>query len=209
MFLETLRRGLLAHLIKFRFTITGTTCLLFIFTTVLVGHEPDNLFGPEKAKALATLRQLPHNAGKPILWGYVGAYRTSPDNTYKETAFWADENIDNFLAEASDAEIAEFVSLFTIPTVISVLRQLVEGNRSVADLAKACDISEREVEKVVELLMDVKLAARTEDNLIEPHDDAISFFLNFVSMTIMHLEHLKPNNNFVPAFDRRALMEFQ
>lgn len=194
MFLETLRRGFLAYLIKFRFTITVIICLLFVITTALVGHEPDNLFGPEKTKALDTLRQLPHNVEKPILWGYVGAYRTSPDNTYKETAFWADEDIDNFLAEASDAQIAEFVSLFAIPTVISVLRELVEGSKSVADLATACDISEREVEKAVELLADVKLVTLTEDALIKPHNDAISFFLNFVSMTIMHLGHIKPNN---------------
>ena len=69
-----------------------------------------------------------------------------------------------------------------------------EGSRSVANLAKECGISEKEVEKAVELLADVKLVTRTEDNLIKPHNDAISFFLNFVSMTIMHLGHIKPNN---------------
>ena len=194
MFLETLRRWLLVHLITFRFTITVVICLLFVITTTLIGNEPDNLFGAEKARALVILRRLPNDAEKPISWGYVGGYRTSPNNTHNDTAFWADDNIDSFLTKASDAEIAEFVSLFTIPTVISVLRQLVEGNRSVADLAKACGISEREVEKAMELLMDVKLVTRTEDNFIKPHNDAISFFLNFVSMTIMHLEHVKPNN---------------
>ena len=204
MFLESLRRGFRARLMKFRFTITVVICLLFVITTALVGNEPDNLFGPEKNQALSILRRLPNNAEKPYSWGYVGGYRTSPDNTYNDTAYWRGDNIDNFLTKVSDAEIAEFVNLFTIPTIVSVLRQLVEGNRSVADLAKACSISEKEVEKAVELLMDVKLAARTKDNLIKPHDDAISFFLNFVGMTIMHLEHLKPENNFVPAFDGRA-----
>lgn len=194
MFLETLKRGFLVHLTKFRFTITVTICLLFVFTTILIGDDPDNLFNAEKSKALRTLRQLPNNAEKPISWGYVGGYRTSPNNAHNDTAFWWSENIDSFLTKASDAEIAEFVSLFTIPTVISVLRRLVEGNRSVADLAKACEVSEKEVEKAVELLMDVRLVARTEDNLINPHNDAISFFLNFVSMTIMHLEHVKPDN---------------
>ena len=205
MFLETLRRWLLAHLIKFRFTITVVTCLLFVVTTTLIGDEPDNFLDAEKDKALVTLRRLPNDAESPYSWGYVGGYRTSPDNGYNDTAYWQGSNINNFLTKASDAEIAEFVSLFTIPTVISVLRQLVEGNRSVADLAKACGISEREVEKVMELLMDMKLVTRTEDNFIKPHNDAISFFLNFVSMTIMHLEHLKPDSNFAPAFDRRAL----
>ena len=204
MFSKTLRRGLLACLIKFRFTIAVVTCLLFAATTTLIGDEPDNFLDAEKDKALVTLRRLPNDAESPYSWGYVGGYRTSPDNGYNDTAYWRGDNINNFLTKASDAEITEFTSLFTIPTVVSVLRQLVEGNRSVADLAKACGISEREVEKAAELLMDVKLAARTEDNLIKPHDDAISFFLNFVSMTIMHLEHLKPDNNFVPAFDGRA-----
>ena len=203
MFLEILKRGVLAHLIKFRFAITVVTCLLFVVATILMGDEPDNLLDAEKDGAFVTLRRLPNDAERPYSWGYVGGYRTSPNNAYNEVAYWRGDNIDNFLTKASDAEISEFVNLFTIPTVVSVLRQLVEGNRSVADLAKACGISEREVAKAVELLMDVKLAARTEDNLIKPHDDAISFFLNFVSMTIMHLEHLKPENNFVPAFDRR------
>ena len=191
---KAMKRGLLAHLIKFRFTITGTICLLFVVTTTLIGDEPDNLFDVEKDRALVTLRRLPNDAERPYSWGYVGGYRTSSDNAHNDTAYWRGDNIDNFLTKASDAEIAEFVNLFTIPTVISVLRQLVEGNRSVADLAKACGISEREVEKAVELLMDVKLVAHTEDNLIKPHNDAISFFLNFVGMTIMHLEHVKPDN---------------
>jgi hypothetical protein len=39
MFLETLRRGLLAHLIKFRFTITVPICLLFVVTTTLIGFS--------------------------------------------------------------------------------------------------------------------------------------------------------------------------
>ena len=206
MFSKTLKRGLLACLIKFRFTIAVVTCLLFAATTTLIGDEPDNLLDAERDRALVALRRLPNgnDAERPYSWGYVGGYRTSPDNGYNDTAYWRGSNINNFLTKASDAEIAEFVSLFTIPTVISVLRQLVEGNRSVADLAKACSISEREVEKAMELLMDMKLVTRTEDSLIKPHNDAISFFLNFVSMTIMHLEHLKPDNNFVPAFDGRA-----
>lgn len=51
---------------------------------------------------------------------------------------------------------------------------------------------ESEVEKAVALLMGATLVARTTDNLIEPKNDAISFFLNFVSMTIVHLGHIKP-----------------
>ena len=39
--------------------------------------------------------------------------------------------------------------------------------------------------------MKATLVVRTEDNLITPHNDAISFFLNFVSMTTVHLGHIK------------------
>ena len=68
-------------------------------------------------------------------------------------------------------------NLFTNPTIIAVLRQLVEGKRSIADLAKACDVQESEIEKAVETLMDATLVERTEDNLIEPKNDVVSFFL--------------------------------
>ena len=42
--------------------------------------------------------------------------------------------------------------------------------------------------------MEATLVARTEDNRIEPKNDVVSFFLNFVSMTIVHLGHIKPKN---------------
>lgn len=87
MLLETLRHGFLARLIEFRFTITVVTCLLLVITTALVGDEPDNLLCPEKNKALITLRRLPNDVEKPYSWGYVGGYRTSPDNTYNDTAY--------------------------------------------------------------------------------------------------------------------------
>ncbi|MDE0687375.1 MAG: hypothetical protein OXI61_04345 [Candidatus Poribacteria bacterium] len=56
------------------------------------------------------------------------------------------------------------------------------------------DVQESEIEKAVETLMDATLMARTEDDLIEPKNDAVSFFLNFVSMTVVHLGHIKPEN---------------
>ena len=145
------------------------------------------------AAELETLCRVPYDAERPISWGYVGGYRTSPGNMTARVAFWGD-NIDNFLSKAPDADIVNLASLFTNPTIIAVLRQLVEGRRSVSDLAKGCDLPESEVEKTVGTLMDATLVARTEDDLIEPKNDVISFFLNFVSMTIVHLGHIKPEN---------------
>ena len=43
-------------------------------------------------------------------------------------------------------------------------------------------------------VIDAKLAIHTEDNRIEPKNDAVPFFLHFVSMTIVHLGHIKPKN---------------
>lgn len=190
MLLETLKRGLLAHLIKFRFTIIVITCLLLAATATLIGDEYEALRDPEKTEALETLCQLPHNAERHIAWGYVGSYRLSPGSTKKRVAFWWD-NIDHFLSNAPDVKIAEFASLFTNPTIVAILRQLVEGKKSVADLAKESGIPESEVKEAVEKLMKATLVIRTENNLIKPHNDAISFFLNFVSMTTVHLGHIK------------------
>jgi len=157
-------------------------------------HPDDGEFlDPEKSEALRMLCRLPDSDERPISWGYVGGYRTSPGKSTVRVAFWGD-NIDNFLTKAPDPEIVNLASLFTNPSIVAVLRQLVEGKRSIADLANGCGSSESEVEKVVEVLMEATLVARTEDNRIEPKNDVVSFFLNFVSMTIVHLGHIKPEN---------------
>ena len=158
-----------------------------------ITDELDASLASKRNEALETLRRVPYGAERPISWGYVGGYRTSPGKMTGRVAFWGD-NIDNFLSKAPDADIVNLASLFTNANVIAVLRQLVEGKRSVSDLANGCDLPESEVEKAVETLMDATLVARTEDDLIEPKNDAVSFFLNFVSMTIVHLGHIKPEN---------------
>ena len=159
----------------------------------VIAAESDAFLASRKNEALETLRRVPYDAERPISWGYVGGYRTAPGKMSGRVAFWSD-NIDNFLSKAPDADIVNLASLFTNPTIIAVLRQLVEGKRSISDLAKACDVQESEIEKAVETLMDATLVARTEDDLIEPKNDAVSFFLNFVSMTIVHLGHIRPEN---------------
>ena len=147
----------------------------------------------EKSQALKTLCRLHDSDEREISWGYVGGYRTSPSKTTARVAFWGD-NLDNFLTKAPDPEIVNLASLFTNPTIIAVLRQLVEGKKSVEDLANDCGISENEIENAVDTLMEATLVARTENDLIEPKNDVVSFFLNFVSMTIVHLGHIKPDN---------------
>ena len=159
----------------------------------MIAAESDAFLASRRNEALETLRRVPYDAERPISWGYVGGYRTSPGKMTGRVAFWSD-NIDNFLSKAPDADIVNLASLFTNPTIIAVLRQLVEGKRSVSDLANGCGLPEGEVEEAVETLTDATLVVRTDDNLIEPKNDAVSFFLNFVSMTIVHLGHIRPDN---------------
>ncbi len=157
--------------------------------------EDDMLRYPrsQRGDALKTLSTLPDDAENHVAWGYVGVYKTAANAGKSRIAYWSD-SIDIFLNKAPDADIVNFAHLFTNPTIVAVLRQLVEGNKSVSDLAKESDISEDAIEKAVQTLMDATLVARTEDNLIKPQNDVISFFLNFVSMTIVHLGHIKPKN---------------
>ena len=153
----------------------------------VIADESDAFLDAEKKEAISTLCRLPHNAENPIAWSYGGAYRTPSGKNSKRFSLWTD-SIDNFLSRTPDAEIANLAGIFANPTVIAILRQLVEGKKSVEDLVQECDTSEGEIEKTVATLIDVKLAVRTEDNLIEPKNDAVFYFLNFVGMTRVHLD---------------------
>ena len=140
-----------------------------------------------KREALDALFRLPHDAKDPITWCYAGAYRAASGQQSRRGSIWSD-SIDNFISRAPDAEIVKLAKFFTNPTVVAVLRQLVEGKKSVADLANGCGISESEMEKTVALLIDGSLVNRTEDDLIEPKNDAVFYFLNFVGMTRVYLD---------------------
>ncbi len=155
-----------------------------------IAGESDAFLQIQGNEALKTSCRLPTDAERPIAWGYLGAYRTSSGDQNKRIAFWRG-NIDGFLSKASNTEISNLARIFSNPTVIAVLRQLVEDKRSVADLAKNAGISESEIDKAVTSLIDEELAVRTEDNLIERKNDAVSFFLTFLSMTSVHLGNAK------------------
>lgn len=153
----------------------------------VIADESDAFLNAEKREAMSTLCRLPHNAERPITWGYGGGYRTRAGKMSKRISFWT-TSIDDFISQAPDAAIVNLANLFTNPTIVAILRQLVEGKKSVEDLAKGCDTSKDEIKKTVETLIDAKLAERTEDNLIEPKNDAVFYFLNFVGMTRVHLD---------------------
>lgn len=190
MFIETLRRWRIARFITLSFAIMLTLGLIFVLTNTLVGHEADEDLVSQKNAALKILCELPDDQRKHISWGYVGAYRTSPGKTNSRIAFWQDD-YDRFLSKVPDIAIVDFATIFTNENVVAVVRQLVGGNKSIADLSETIGISEDEIREAVKTLIDSQLAARTEDNRIEPKNDVSSFFLNFVSMTTVHLGHIK------------------
>ena len=140
----------------------------------------------DKREALNALLQLSHDAKDPITWCYAGAYRAASGQQSSRGSVWT-TSTDKFLSRAPDAEIVKLAKYFTNPTVVAVLRQLVSGKRSVADLANDCGISESEMEETVALLIDGELVKRTEDDLIEPKNDAVFYFLNFVGMVTVYL----------------------
>ncbi len=139
-----------------------------------------------KREALNALFRLPHDAKDAITWCYAGAYRAASGHRSRRGSIWSD-SIENFISRAPDAEIVKLAKFFTNPIIVAVLRQLVEGKKSVADLADGCGISESEMERTVALLIDGSLVDRTEEGLIEPKNDAVFYFLNFVGMTRVYL----------------------
>ena len=153
----------------------------------VIEYESDAYLNSRKKDAVSTLLRLPYDAEAPLAWIYGGAYRAASGQMSKRCSVWT-TNVDDFLSRAPDAEIVNLASLFTNPTIVAILRQLVEGKKSIEDIAKGCGISVDKIEKAVETLIDAELAAHTEDNLIEPINDAVFYFLNFVGMTRRHLD---------------------
>ena len=153
----------------------------------IITAQSDASIDSGKREALDALFRLPHDAKDPITWCYAGAYRAASGQQSRRGSIWSD-SIDNFISRAPDAEIVKLATFFTNPIVVAVLRQLVEGKKSVTDLAKGCGISESEMEKTVALLIDGSLVDRTEDDLIEPKHDAVFYFFNFVGMTRVYLD---------------------
>ena len=153
----------------------------------VIVDESDAFLNAEKKEAMSTLCRLPHNAERPITWGYGGGYRTRAGKMWKRISFWT-TSIDDFISQAPDDAIVNLASFFTNSTIVAILRQLVEGKKSIKELSNGCGTSEDEIEKAVETLIDGNLAARTEDNCIEPKHDAVFYFLNLVGMTRVHLD---------------------
>ena len=152
----------------------------------MITNESDDALKSAKREALSAMLRLPNDAKDPISWSYGGAYRAASGTMQRRASLWTD-SVDNFLSRASDADIVNLATFFTNPTVVAVLRQLVDGKKSILDLANKCGISKNEMEETVVLLIDAALVRRREDNFIEPKNDAVFYFLNFVGMVTVYL----------------------
>ena len=155
-------------------------------TLFRIAADADASTDSDKKQALEALLQLSHHVKDPITWCYAGAYRAASGQRSSRGSVWT-TNVDSFLSSAPDTEIVKLAKYFTNPTVVAILRQLVAGKKSVTDLANGCSISESEMEETVALLIDGALVKRTEDDLIEPKNDAVFYFLNFVGMVTVYL----------------------
>ena len=155
-------------------------------TLFRIAADADASTDSDKKQALESLLQLSHHTKDPITWCYAGAYHAASGQRSSRGSVWT-TNVDSFLSNAPDAEIVMLAKYFTNPTIVAVLRQLVGGKKSVTDLANGCSISESDMEETVEMLIDGALVKRTEDNLIEPKNDAVFYYLNFVGMVTVYL----------------------
>ena len=155
-------------------------------TLFRIAADADASTDSDKKQALEALLQLSHHVKDPITWCYAGAYHAASGQRSSRGSVWT-TNVDSFLSNAPDVEIVKLAKYFTNPTVVAILRQLVSGKKSVSDLANGCGISESEMEETVVLLIDGALVKRTEDDLIEPKNDAVFYFLNFVGMVTVYL----------------------
>ncbi|MYA68940.1 RNA polymerase sigma factor [Candidatus Poribacteria bacterium] len=155
-------------------------------TLFRIAADADASTDSDKKQALEALLQLPHHAKDPITWCYAGAYHAASGQRSSRGSVWT-TNVDSFLSNAPDAEIVNLAKYFTNPTIVAVLRQLVAGKKSVADLANGCGISESEMAETVEMLIDGALVKRTGGDLIEPKNDAVFYYLNFVGMVTVYL----------------------
>ena len=66
----------------------------------------------------------------------------------------SESDIEKGVKTLSDATLVNFASLFTNPAIIAILRELVNGKKSVSDLVEASGMSESDIEKGVKTLSD-------------------------------------------------------
>ena len=152
-----------------------------------VQREEDRWLDESRKAAGRAITQLPTGSQNPITWGIVGGYRIGDGADKRRISTWSSDSIDGFLNRVSNGEIAHFAGLFTDSTAVAVVRKLVHGQCTVAELRKNCE-DESALAKALDHLEACHMITR-EDDLVEPVKDAITYFLTFLSMCILYQGH--------------------
>lgn len=152
-----------------------------------IQREDDIWLKASRSDASRTLTKLPTGAKSPITWGIVGGYRLNSGEDKRRIATWSMDSIDQYLDLVSDEEIANFATLFTDPVTVKLMRRLVRGKTTVAELATMCN-GEANLEEVVTRLETCNLITRDGDDSVIPGKDAVTFLLTFVAMATIYMD---------------------
>ncbi|MBI1927011.1 RNA polymerase sigma factor [Candidatus Poribacteria bacterium] len=142
----------------------------------------------ETGAAYERLMRLPDDE-EAIAWNIVGAYCSKLTGKTRRWSGYSD-NLDNYLNLAPDAKIANLAANFTNPITVAVFKRLVKGASSVAELAKQCNVSEDELNQVLDPLIATHLVARKEEGVVDAMHSII-LILTLVNMTALYLSHIK------------------
>ena len=165
--------------------------------SVFIHEVEDSVLHSEKSAAFDTICRLPSEAENPITWGFAGAYRYGNSDKQSRVSFRS-QSIDEYLNAATDSEVTNFAKIFTDPIAINVLKQLMESEKSVAELAQKCEVSESEINRALDSLIIADLVHRQEGDIIVAEFSAIGYLLTLLNMTRLYNEHLqsKSGDNF-------------
>jgi transposase/DNA-binding HxlR family transcriptional regulator len=153
-------------------------------------QEESGVFNAERKAAFDIICRLPSDAENPITWGFAGAYRYGNRGKKGRVSFWS-SSIDEYINAVTDSEVSDFASMFTNRIAINVLKQLIEGQKSVAELAKVCGITDGKMNQTLEPLIAANLVHRKEGDVIKAEYDALAYILTLVNITRLYAEHLK------------------
>ena len=159
----------------------------------LIHLEDNSKFHDEKMAAASVITRLPSDDDNPITWGIVGAYRLGVGRRSGRVAIWS-KSMDDFLDLAQDDDIANVGSLFSDSITATILKQLVKGKRTVAQLAKQAGEPKAATEQALARMEQEGLVTRDSRGRVEPHTDAITILLTLINLSDMYQLNMKPKD---------------
>ncbi|NKB66819.1 MAG: sigma-70 family RNA polymerase sigma factor [Candidatus Latescibacteria bacterium] len=152
----------------------------------VINWEDNHWLSQARSSAGQTITKLPTDQENPVVWGLAGAYRLGAKVNKRRLSFMSYDDIDEYLATNQDVDIARFAALFADPAAVGVIRQLVKGPRSAAELTKGTGIEPDALERVLEGLVEALLVRRGDDGRIEPVKDTVPYFMTLISLSQLY-----------------------